>query len=56
MQIIKKFALSILNLVKPEYKMSLKKIRFQISLDAPKELEKIFEIVAQKNILFENNQ
>ena len=56
LQIIKKFALSILNLVKPEYKMSLKKIRFQISLDAPKELEKIFEIVAQKNILFENNQ
>ena len=48
LQIIKKFALNILNLVKEEYKCSLKKIRFQIGLNAPEELEKIFKILAQK--------
>ena len=48
LQIIKKFALNILNLVKEEYNCSLKKIRFQIGLNAPEELEKIFKILAQK--------
>lgn len=48
LQIIKKFALNILNLVKDEYKCSLKKIRFQIGLNAPKELEKIFKILSKK--------
>lgn len=48
LQIIKKFALNILNLVKEEYKCSLKKIRFQIGLNAPEELERIFNILAQK--------
>ena len=48
LQIIKKFALNILNIVKEEYKCSLKKIRFQIGLNAPEELEKIFKILAQK--------
>ena len=48
LQIIKKFALNILNLVKEEYKCSLKKIRFQIGLNAPEELERIFNILAQR--------
>lgn len=48
LQIIKKFALNILNAVKEEYQCSLKKIRFQISLNAPKELEKIFELMEKK--------
>lgn len=54
LQIIKKFALNILNLVKEEYKTSLKKIRFQISLNAPKELEKIFTMLAKKGEVFNN--
>ena len=44
----KKFALNILNQVKEEYKCSLKKIRFQISLNAPEELEKIFKLMEKK--------
>ena len=48
LQIIKKFALNILNQVKEEYRCSLKKIRFQISLNAPEELEKIFKIMEKK--------
>lgn len=47
LQIIKKFALSILNAVKTEYKMSLKKIRFQIAFDVEGEIEKIFEILSK---------
>lgn len=48
LQIIKKFALNILNQVKEEYKCSLKKIRFQIGLNATEELEKIFKLLAKK--------
>ena len=48
LQIIKKFALNILNEVKEEYKCSLKKIRFQISLNAAEELEKIFKLIEKK--------
>ena len=48
LQIIKKFALNILNQVKEEYRCSLKKIRFQISLNAPEELEKIFKLMEKK--------
>ena len=48
LQIIKKFALNILNQVKEEYKCSLKKIRFQIGLNATEELEKIFKLLAEK--------
>lgn len=49
LQIIKKFALNILNQVKEEYKCSLKKIRFRISLNAPKELERIFKLMEKKS-------
>lgn len=48
LQIIKKFALNVLNSVKEEYKCSLKKIRFQIGLNAPEELERIFKIISKK--------
>ena len=48
LQIIKKFALNILNQVKEDYKCSLKKIRFQISLNAPEELERIFKLMDKK--------
>ena len=48
LQIVKKFALNILNQVKEDYKCSLKKIRFQIGLNAPKELEKIFKLLSEK--------
>ena len=48
LQIVKKFALNILNQVKEDYKCSLKKIRFQIGLNAPEELEKIFTLLAKK--------
>lgn len=50
LQIIKKFALNILNQVKEKYNCSLKKIRFQISLNEPKELEKIFKILHNKEL------
>ena len=48
LQIVKKFALNILNQVKEEYKCSLRKIRFQISLNATEELEKIFKLMKEK--------
>lgn len=48
LQIIKKFALNILNQVKEDYKCSLKKIRFQISFNAPEELEKIFKLMDKR--------
>lgn len=54
LQIIKKFALSILNAVKEDYNMSLKKIRFQIALDAKQELENIFHLLAKKDTVFKN--
>lgn len=52
LEIIKKFALSILNTVKTEYNMSLKKIRFQIAYDVPGEIEKIFKILSKKRTVF----
>ena len=48
LQIVKKFVLNILNQVKSEYNCSLKKIRFQIGLNASEELERIFKILAKK--------
>ena len=52
LQIIKKFALSILNSVKSEYNKSLKKIRFQIAFDVPGEIEKIFKILSKNGTVF----
>lgn len=50
LQIVKKFALNILNQVKEDYKCILKKIRFQISLNAPEELFKLMKKTLEKTI------
>ena len=52
LQIIKKFALNILNLVKEDYKRSLKKIRFLVSLGAEEEIHNIFYLVHKKKLNF----
>lgn len=52
LQIIKKFALNILNLVKDDYKRSLKKIRFFISLGAEEEIHRIFYLIHKKKVNF----
>lgn len=41
LQIMKKIALSILRLVKESYKMSMKKIRYDLSLDFENGIEKM---------------
>lgn len=52
LQIVKKFALSILNHVKDEYKCSLKRIRFRTSMNTAEEIHKIFYLLNKKNIDF----
>lgn len=52
LQIIKKFALNILNLVKEDYNRSLKKIRFLVSLGAEEEIHKIFYLLHKKKSNF----
>ena len=48
LQIMKKNALSILSMVKEEYKMSMKKIRFQACLNPEKEVPKMLDIAKKK--------
>ena len=43
-----KLCLKILNIAKREYNLSLKKIRYQISLNVEKELNNIFKILASQ--------
>ena len=52
LQIIKKFALNILNIVKEDYNRSLKKIRFLVSLEAEKEIQNIFYLLHKKKVNF----
>lgn len=52
LQIIKKFALNILNLVKEDYNRSLKKIRFLVSLGAEEEIHNIFYLLHKKKLNF----
>ena len=52
LQIIKKFALNILNLVKQDYNKSLKKIRFLASLGAEEEIHNIFYLLNKKKSKF----
>lgn len=52
LQIIKKFALNILNLVKEDYKRSLKKIRFLVGLGAEEEIHNIFYLLHKKKQIF----
>lgn len=53
LQIVKKFALNILNIVKDDYKRSLRKIRFFTSLGAEKEIHNIFYLLHKKKTNFE---
>ena len=48
LQVLKKFALNILNIVKPHYNCSLKKIRYKIALNTEVHLETIFNILAKE--------
>ena len=52
LQIIKKFALNILNLLKEDYNRSLKKIRFLASLGAEEEIHNIFYLLHRKSKFF----
>lgn len=45
LQVVKKMALSILNLVKSAYKLSLKRIRYELSLDYENEAEKMLSML-----------
>lgn len=45
LQVMKKMALSILNLVKSAYKLSLKRIRYELSLDYENEAEKMLSML-----------
>ena len=45
LQLMKKIVLSILNLVKSSYQLSLKRIRYELSLDYEKEVEKMLSML-----------
>ena len=46
LQIVKKIVLSILNIVKLAYKKSLKRIRYELSLDYEKGIEQLFSMLS----------
>lgn len=50
MQIIKKIALALLNLVKPQYKISLKNIRKKLSWDFEKQITNMFKLIKVEDI------
>lgn len=50
LQIMKKLVLAILGLVKTSYKLSMKRIRYEISLNYEQEVEKIFSMINADNI------
>ena len=50
LQIMKKIVLSILNLVKESYKLSMKRIRYELSLDYENEVEKMLSMLDIDNI------
>lgn len=54
LQILKKNALSILKMVKEEYKLSLQKIRFSASLNPEKHIPQIFYIAKKNGWNFDN--
>lgn len=45
LQIMKKIALAILGLVKESYKISMKRIRYELSLDYENEIEKMLSML-----------
>jgi len=50
LQIMKKIVLSMLNIVKASYKMSLKRIRYEVSLDYENGIEKLFSLMSLESI------
>lgn len=50
LQIMKKIALSILNLVKESYKISMKRIRYELSLDYENEIEKMLSMLDMESV------
>ena len=47
---MKKIALSILNLVKESYKISMKRIRYELSLDYENEIEKMLSMLDMESV------
>lgn len=50
LQIMKKIALAILGLVKESYKMSMKRIRYELSLDYENEIEKMLSMLDMESV------
>jgi predicted transposase YbfD/YdcC len=50
LQLIKKIALSILKIVQSSYKISLKRIRYRLSLNYENEIENIFKMLNSENL------
>ena len=50
LQIMKKIVMAILNTVKAGYKMSMKRIRYELSLDYEKEAERLLSMLDIENI------
>lgn len=50
LQIMKKIALAILGLVKESYKLSMKRIRYELSLDYENEIEKMLSMLDVESI------
>lgn len=50
LQIMKKIALSILSLVKKSYKISMKRIRYELSLDYENEVERMLAMLDIESI------
>ena len=50
LQIMKKIALAILGLVKESYKISMKRIRYELSLDYENEIEKILSMLDMESV------
>lgn len=48
---MKKIALAILNLVKESYKMSMKRIRYDLSLDYENRIEKLLSLLSIEKAL-----
>ena len=50
LQIIKKIALAILGLVKESYKISMKRIRYELSLDYENEIERMLSMLDMESV------
>ena len=50
LQIMKKIVLSILSLVKESYKISMKRIRYELSLDYENEIEKLLSMLDMESV------